>query len=499
MRKRSIGAALATLAASLVALGTISQPGEAAASAGAGEQALAADNVRGSLNYLIGRYGVSEAEALRRLELQRISPALSERLAKEEPDSYAGMWIDQDNGGKLVVAMTKPERLAAIADTFPDAGNIRAKQVTRSLKELNAIRDDLVARLGRPGPESLVLPTVREDLNQVVLLRRDWLPAAKAVAGKAAADTMVSDAVRAHGSAVVSRQLPRPTPAESVSSERAQATPPYADWGYCHPLHCSGYGPMRGGLRLDIQRDNGTWGGCTAGFNLTSTGGSWPNWRWVLTAGHCVMGSNHTHKDFSYHNGAIVGEEYGGPLQNNNYPYDYAVMPYDDGDVAKRWINNWSGKNRVLSTCRTGAYDNVSGAKCQRTGDFYMSGYYPEYEIRPGWIVCASGSGSSKADYGSAYDTGAGAGYYPGTRCGKVLTVGGGIDTDICARRGDSGGPLFSELDSKAYGILAGTYPDQQRTGPCKAGERNNYSPLSLIFQQLDNYYYDEWFQLNVS
>ena len=43
---------------------------------------------------------------------------------------------------------------------------------------------------------------------------------------------------------------------------------------------------MRGGIRLDVPRNDGTVGGCTTGFNLTVGVRD----AYVLTAGHCVVG-----------------------------------------------------------------------------------------------------------------------------------------------------------------------------------------------------------------
>ncbi len=55
----------------------------------------------------------------------------------------------------------------------------------------------------------------------------------------------------------------------------------------------------------------------------------------------------------------------------------------------------------------------------------------------------------------------------PGTRCGEVTSTNGGFVTNICSRKGDSGGPLFSEATGYAYGILndgtAGTVHLQQQ------------------------------------
>jgi streptogrisin C len=102
--------------------------------------------------------------------------------------------------------------------------------------------------------------------------------------------------------------------------------------------------------------------------------------------------------------------------------------------------------------------------------------------------------------YPHSYDSGAGQDYLVGTRCGKVLDddnntqntlQGVDIKTDICARKGDSGGPLFSQLDHTAYGILEGNL--QSRSGPCESGEFNNYIPLSTIYSTVDYWRNSGW------
>jgi len=56
----------------------------------------------------------------------------------------------------------------------------------------------------------------------------------------------------------------------------------------------------------------------------------------------------------------------------------------------------------------------------------------------------------------------------------------------LCARAGDSGGPLFSQIDNKAYGILEGN--QQSRSGPCASGEKNNYVAISTIHSLMDSW-----------
>jgi streptogrisin C len=86
-------------------------------------------------------------------------------------------------------------------------------------------------------------------------------------------------------------------------------------------------------------------------------------------------------------------------------------------------------------------------------------------------------------NYPDSVDSGAGAGYLVGTRCGRVLSTDVGINTDLCARPGDSGGPLYSQADHAALGILIGN--QQARSGACQAGELNNYTPIETITTDL--------------
>jgi streptogrisin C len=236
----------------------------------------------------------------------------------------------------------------------------------------------------------------------------------------------------------------------------------------CHPLWCWG-GPMRGGIRLDVPRDDRArpWGGCTNGFNVE---GAKNGWVYTLTAGHCVLeGQAHAWQDVTYHNGIAVGKENGGTARNQSIA-DYAIMPYQ-GNQAQRWVLGTGPDNEVLSSCQAGS--------C-RNGTFGMRGVYRMDQIQTGWVVCETGSGASTGDYPQAIDSLAGNGYLPGTRCGQVTRKPDLIYTDICSRDGDSGGPLFSEVDSMAYGILKG---GSDRKGACGSGEVSWYTPLERIFQ----------------
>lgn len=431
--------------------------------------ALAAASVRGSIGYLVDRYGVTESEALRRLDLQRASLQLDKLLKSAFPDSYAGMRLDQDNGGVLRVSF---KDLAVAADALAgvaDRDHVQTEQVRYSLAELTQARDKIAQEVDA-GPVAAFLPAISQADNRVVLWEREWMTEDKtrldspARAGESAAAE--SDAARrvvaADPGMVVSRTLDKPKPKSAQQSDPA----------YCHPLSCLDKGPIRGGVRLDLKRDNGTWGGCTVGYNVRSSGGGFPNKPWVLTAGHCM--ATKTNNTPTQHNGTDVVAQHG--IEKNSYPYDYAALPYVDDAAAQKWLDGQSEHNLVLKCA------GVNGG-CDSSTSQQITKVHPLADIMPGWVVCAAGSGSSAVDFPGKVDSGAGAGFQPGTHCGQVLSKDVGINTDVCARAGDSGGPLFTEVDRAALGILEGS--QQDRSGPCAAGELNNYSPLETILADL--------------
>jgi streptogrisin C len=462
--------------------------------------ALDPSAVRESMRYLMETYQVTEDEALRRLELQNDAQRLDALLKADLPESYGGMRMDHDGGGKLILSMTRPVDAQPYIQSMPDKAHVETRSVARSLSQLEGVRKNLSKRIGE-GIDSIYLTAVDELTNSVVLWERRWVAESKAK-GRWAAESgaqapMVSSSTNYKKSVAVERaNAEAATAAAPISIDRRvlpkphPAFTPYVDWGYCHPLYCRyGYGGMRGGLRLNIKRDNGTWGGCTTGFNVRTTGGSVANWGWVLTAGHCVVGK--TNNTAVHHNGYNVLNQHGAIngylMERNAYPYDFAFLNYLDGTQSVNWLESHSGRNKVMKYCRNGGQDSDADTPCGTqavTATEYLTGYHTLSEIKAGWVVCATGTGSDESNYPESYDTGAGDGYLVGTRCGKVLSTDVGINTDLCARRGDSGGPLFSQLDHTGYGILEGN--QQDRSGPCYSGELNNYSPLSKIYEQVD-------------
>ncbi|MFI0798782.1 streptogrisin C [Amycolatopsis lurida] len=466
-RARRLGALAVSVLAAATALGSPAS----ADTVRSFHTSLDPASVRESMRYLVENYGVSEQEALRRLELQTDSLKLDELLRRDRGTEYGGMWLDQDKG-QLVVAMTKPSAAEPYLRAMPVRSAVRTQQVQHSLQQLTAAKERVAAKVGA-GPEAVYLPSVSESENRVVLWEREWVAQEKAAKRTASAETnSAGQATAAESGMVVSRVLKNPNALSTAN----------VDLGFCHPLYCTNYGPMRGGIRLDMKRDNGTWGGCTSGFNLRSTGGGFSGKGWVLTAGHCMR--TKTNNTPTQHNGNDVLQQHG--IEKSSYPYDYAALPYVNDAAATQWLEGQTGRNRVLKYCRNGGMDSNGDTPCgaQATSvDEYITSARKLADIKAGYVVCASGTASSAVNYPDSVDSGAGAGYLVGTRCGRVLSTDVGINTDLCARPGDSGGPLFSQADHAALGILVGN--QQSRSGPCQAGELNNYAPIETITTDL--------------
>ncbi|MCW3818034.1 S1 family peptidase [Micromonospora sp. DR5-3] len=404
-----------------------------------------------SVAYLRERYRVSATEAARRLALQEFSAPLAEKLAGEHPDTYGGMWLDQAAGGVLMVGATDAAAVRAAVAGAPDAAHVRVVLVRHPLRQLTDAATRLAGALGLTAGEDVL---VDQERNGIVVLTGDRI---------AADDPRLPGALAGAG-----------VPATAQPRVAGTAVPKACDPRYCPQA------PMRGGIRLDVPRDDGTVGGCTVGFNVRSRTGK----AYILTAGHCVVGGRHTQVDRTWHQflgpKIPVSVESTDPvLAENAFPYDYAIMPYQPGA-----LDRWAYQTGTTTAPSLVNYWCVAdNPRCTSSRDVAITGYVAYSAIQVGWVVCATGSAYTPKSGEVYVDSGAGTGYLPGTRCGEITGKGGGgIDVRVCARPGDSGGPLFTESDGKALGILSNGDPGQ---GPCtNSNEHNTYAPVSTILDR---------------
>lgn len=464
---------------------------------------LKVSQVPGSVAYLIRRFGISEQDALRRLELQRIAPELQEKLEAAFPDEYAGTWIDQEGGGYLMVAATQPVTVDEALRGLSDAAHIRTVKARWSLRQLRDSQTRLEKALNN-GFRARTAETAIDTVNNVVGVYRragaveagrDVRTAADHTAAErsvAAPDVSLLNAVAAEGGRAALRQMVVGQEKIAHAEQMVDPVGPTCNPGTYISDRC--YPPMRGGMRLDILRNqqgtdpsynNPWWGQCTNGFNMHD---DYRGWDYVMTAGHCMTGKFKVGQTRTYdlqQDALPISYEVfnfeNGPTCDTctTYPYDYSIQPFD-GTYFNYWLGPYP-KNRVVSYCWW--WESSRPENCN-DGTFAITGHYGYFQIGMYWIVCATGSG---ADDPSGYNTNTV--YHPGTRCGAVTGLDGGIKTDICSRPGDSGGPLFSEIDGKAYGILyGGTYtpPGTHRSCPTSAPwEYSQYSSISYILSHV--------------
>src|SRR6185436_3690450 len=72
----------------------------------------------------------------------------------------------------------------------------------------------------------------------------------------------------------------------------------------------------------------------------------------------------------------------------------------------------------------------------------------------------------------------------PETRCGEITALpDGGIQTNICARRGDSGSPLFNQVTRAAFGIESQVVAPNNPLVPCAtdAPHMTLYTAISRV------------------
>jgi streptogrisin C len=380
--------------------------------------------IRQSVDYLRRAYGVSQAEAVRRLVLQREMHVLDVWLQSRFPDNYAGMWIDQAHGGVAVLEATRPARLSSALAGVARHFRIRTEAVRFSLRRLQQVAAEAQGELG------LAATATVDDYHDQVVVRMHGPAATRQ------ARTVLGTAMRAElrtGILAVGSF----TRGYGNECDPGSCTPPRSSG--CDKTNCTP--PFRGGINLDlwdvISSSATPEGRCTAGFDVTGSNG----WVYSTTAGHCMDGASNDTSD----NGHWVGYWVGGSYWNDVYPYDHAVLPFivfGGTNYAVYWFGGH--KNYVISG------SNLT---------FPITGMYTYSQIRDGWVVCSSGT-------------------MTGTTCGSVINKDGGIVTNICQHHGDSGAPLFSQIDNKAYGL---SIYDTTSDDSCPAGYESFFTPLSNV------------------
>jgi len=423
------------------------------------------ERARESIDYLMTTYGVSQNEALRRLRLQARAAGIIAKVRGAVGDDLLSFSIDQKTDGKLTFLTAQADvagKAIAPAD-FTETKFVKSRFTAKQHKEaLAAVQQRMASRSG--------VETYTDFDTETIIVRYPTTEAAVATQVRGLAGRSSTHGVP------VSVETPAP--------------PPPGQQKACALLSCDT--PIRGGVRLHIRKDNGDFGSCTAGFNVRGSNG----WKYILTAGHCVLGVDKGGRQYAFHNGLPVvwekaadGYDANNPSSPPDVNYsinqpsgwfnDWALLPFQTN--GHDWLGYWqrptAPHNLVASSCISPSNQPCSG------NTYAIQGVYRWDDIGSNFVVCATGTGTSVV----YPDTNTGYSY--GTRCGVITTkymdnyyfantsTGKGILVNICGRDGDSGGPLFSQIDSTAYGILSGGPPT---SGACSTSEGSVYSSVEF-------------------
>ncbi|MFD7403945.1 S1 family peptidase [Streptomyces sp. NPDC059866] len=188
--------------------------------------------------------------------------------------------------------------------------------------------------------------------------------------------------------------------------------------------------PLHGGMTIN----NGSFN-CSAGFNVQGNTGN----KYLLTAGHCVRGGYYDwyHGEGSTYVGRVIDW--------NDRPGDWAVIDYRNADVTPY------GTIRF----RDGTISQIEGSRYARLGE----------------TVRRTGATSEDMS-GTVLDPDRTVNYIDGTVREHM------IETTLCMRRGDSGGPLF--IGTTALGIASGALELDEPCSDSVVG-RSFYYPVQRL------------------
>ncbi len=305
MRRR----ALVAVVLAMIAAGTASVP-----LAGA-EGAPATGHTQFELDWVAAHYGLSTADALRRLDIEDAAGRLSSRIEGRWTDSYGGMWLNVEGSETTVTVAFTTDVDARVAELrrefeFPDV--LRGAQVERPIAEL--------------------LESMRRLVDERTALQRGVEPPGIDPAISATGGNLASAVIPSLGRLVVVaatasnelEQALRARYSETVELRQSEISPPMA----CTRDDCR-Y-TMRGGLHFGPD-------GCTSAFPVVDS----INRRMVLSAAHCG------NLNFSANNPDIGGARVNGTsvygyVENENY-----IGPVDVERIL-RTNNTWTESNGIF-------------------------------------------------------------------------------------------------------------------------------------------------------
>jgi hypothetical protein len=372
--------------------------------------------------HLAKEFGISLAEASRRIALQDRIGALAEQLQAGTDPEFAGIWIQHAPSFKVVIAFTKPSdaKLSALTIDPEIRSLIELRALPRGRGELLAEQDRIITLL----PRTIQWVSYIEEETGRLAVRVETEVVAQQVRSLLAASGLSQVAV-----------VLGPVP-DHVAAPRGVQPGDYIDGGH----HYYGTNQVPAGLAATQEEQ---YRGCTFAFpaRLGTTQG-------ILTAGHCDPGSPAATTGTGYWH-AINGHWVELPVPTiarwgygTKYDYQFHETTGYDDPVAFVYYVNKTGEPNFYSS-----------------GHLSVKGTLGYYGQTAGMMACKSGwrTGVTCARIRNGAYT------YNGARGWIELYRASGAHL---AKPGDSGGAVFSPADTganiTAYGIAtaADSYSD---------------------------------------
>ncbi|HEX5609198.1 MAG TPA: trypsin-like serine protease [Solirubrobacterales bacterium] len=341
-------------------------------------------------------------------EWQRLAPGLQENARQALSSAFAGVWIDNSDGGriKLAIVDSSPALYAQVHGVIADSGltgAVDVVQAARTERQLTQILNQLAARLAaaNQGSSTPLTVGIRPDQNTVRVSspnEAELTPPQQ---------QLLSEASQRYGAAI------------SFGVYRGKIRPEACSYPFCTP-------PLRAGVKIGPSSSffgGSEEGSCTGGFLAR---GKEDGKLYQLTAGHCGGGTE------------IWGSRPGSSKE------------------AWKEIGAWS-KSSITEAGDFGMYQVSNNSLWQERPWVYWAGSNDEYPITSdanvvkGQKVCGSGAFYGTTSCGEVTEVSVVLeSYYPGLGVKKVKLS----RANFCAVPGDSGSPVH--YNGVAYGILTG-------------------------------------------
>lgn len=215
--------------------------------------------------FLMTEYGLDHAAARRQLMAEEDASRLAAQLRKESPNSFAGIWIDHADGGRVQIASTDPDQGRAMAMRSRD--DVQMRHATHSLRTLErAVRtlDRKLARARGGSPSDADLFETMVDVPGNAIRLTVWRGSPLLSVASELSRSPALDGVE-----VIIEAVDEPL------------SPPELSAATCWTQACN---ETVGGV--DMFKPDGGYANCTQGFNVTRVIGGVTHYM-VLTAGHC--------------------------------------------------------------------------------------------------------------------------------------------------------------------------------------------------------------------